>query len=39
MKTIKINKIEYFIHYSNDEYYLVSKEINGGKFKIDKPKK
>ena len=39
MKTITIKKEKYFIHYSNDEYYLVSKEINGGKFKIDKPKK
>jgi hypothetical protein len=36
MKTIKIKKVEYFIHYETKEYYLVSKEINSGKFKIDK---
>lgn len=39
MKTIKIKKITYYIHHEAEEYYLVSKDIGGGKFKIDKPLK
>jgi hypothetical protein len=36
MKTIKIKKVEYFIRYEAEAYYLVSKDIEGPKFKIDK---
>jgi hypothetical protein len=36
MKTIKIDKINYFIHYETLEYYLVSIKKTSAKFKIDK---
>lgn len=36
MKTIKINKTTYYIHFENNDYYLVSKTKDGSKFKLDK---
>jgi hypothetical protein len=36
MKTIKINKTTYFIHFESIEYYLVSIKKDSSKFKIDK---
>jgi hypothetical protein len=36
MKTIKINKTTYYIHFESLEYYLVSVKKDSAKFKIDK---
>jgi hypothetical protein len=36
MKTIKIDKTIYFIHFETLEYYLVSIKKDSSKFKIDK---
>ena len=36
MRSIKIDKTTYYIHYESLEYYLVSIKKNSGKFKIDK---
>jgi len=36
MKTIKIDKTTYFIHFESFDYYLVSKTKTSAKFKIDK---
>ena len=36
MKTIKIEKITYYIHHETLEYYLVSIKKDSSKFKIDK---
>ena len=36
MKSIKINKTTYYIHYETLEYYLVSVKKDSSKFKIDK---
>jgi hypothetical protein len=36
MKTIKIDKTTYYIHFESADYYLVSKTKTGSKFKIDK---
>ena len=36
MKTIKIDKITYYIHFETLDYYLVSIKKDSSKFKIDK---
>ena len=36
MRSIKIDKTTYYIHYETVEYYLVSKTKTSSKFKIDK---
>lgn len=36
MKTIKIDKTTYYIHFETLEYYLVSKTKTSAKLKIDK---
>lgn len=36
MEKIKVNGKDYFIRYETEKYYLVSKKVNGSKFKIDK---
>jgi hypothetical protein len=36
MKTIKIDKTTYYIHFESLDYYLVSKTKTSSKFKIDK---
>jgi hypothetical protein len=36
MRSIKIEKITYYIHFETLDYYLVSKTKIGSKFKIDK---
>lgn len=36
MKTIKIKNVTYYIHFEAETYYLVSKDIGGGKFKLEK---
>jgi len=36
MKTIKIDKTTYYIHFESLEYYLVSIKKDSSKFKIDK---
>lgn len=36
MRSIKIDKITYYIHYETLEYYLVSVKKDSSKFKIDK---
>jgi len=36
MKTIKIDKTTYYIHFESLDYYLVSKTKDSAKFKIDK---
>lgn len=36
MKTIKINKTTYYIHFESADYYLVSIKKDSSKFKIDK---
>lgn len=36
MRSIKIDKTTYYIHYENLEYYLVSLKKDSAKFKIDK---
>lgn len=36
MKSIKIDKITYFIHYETLDYYLVSIKKDSSKFKINK---
>ena len=36
MKSIKIDKTTYYIHFESLDYYLVSVKKNSSKFKIDK---
>ena len=36
MRSIKIDKTTYYIHFETLEYYLVSIKKNSSKFKIDK---
>ena len=36
MKTIKIDKTTYYIHFESLDYYLVSVKKDSSKFKIDK---
>ena len=36
MRSIKIDKTTYYIHYETLEYYLVSVKKDSSKFKIDK---
>jgi hypothetical protein len=36
MKTIKIDKTTYYIHFESADYYLVSIKKDSSKFKIDK---
>jgi hypothetical protein len=36
MRSIKIDKTTYYIHFESVDYYLVSKTKTGSKFKIDK---
>ena len=36
MKTIKIDKTTYYIHFETLDYYLVSLKKDSSKFKIDK---